>query len=496
MCEVSSSDDSQFMTKKSSISTTGRKCMKCEEKAVLLIRINDAFCRNCFIQYMTHKFRSAIGKGRLILYDEKVLLAYSAGHSSCAMLHLVQQGFLEHVHKKLRFIPYLAHIDEGAVTDQTADQRTARRQEIASRLQNTGIPFDIVSLEKVMSLMDGEYLTEEPIDLISSHNESSSDTKEAQVGDTCSQSSDPATSSVAGCACADDLSNQMASLGINGLAGKLRKLIESTKTLTAKEDLLWRLRNQLLVKVARQRGCSKIMLADSGTLVSVRILANISQGRGAALPLDTGFIDRRLGDIAFIRPLKEFTKKEIVLYNNFHNVQSMFVPSLTTKAGSEASINLLTEEFVNGLQADFPSTVSTICRTGEKLGTDGSLSQDICLLCKASLDTSVPEASALNATNFSLSLSKTCRSKMARSQPSSGNQKQCCGEGDGSCQSNKISKITMEDVESHLCYGCRVTIRDVTDVNLLPTHLTAAVEKTARRSKMKEEIQEFLLPDD
>ncbi|XP_071957375.1 cytoplasmic tRNA 2-thiolation protein 2-A-like isoform X2 [Antedon mediterranea] len=486
MCEAP--DETQFMTKKPSIITTERKCMKCEENAVLVIRIDDAFCRNCFVHYMTHKFRSAIGKGRLILYDEKVLLAYSGGHSSCAMLHLVQQGFLEHVHKKLRFFPHLVHIDEGAVTNQDLEERLCDYKEITSKLQSTGIPYDVVYLERVMSL-DSEQLTKKPAN---STIENCSGTKK-EVRKTSGPVSDD-SSTTEGCPCDRDMSNGMESLDINGLAGSLKKLLESAKTLTTKEDLLWQLRHQLLIEVARQRGCTKIMLADSGTLVSIRILANIAQGRGAALPLDTGFVDGRHGDINFVRPLKEFTKKEIVLYNKFHDVKSTFIPSLTTKVGSGASINLLTEEFVNALQEGFPSTISTICRTGEKLGTEGNSSQNKCLICKAPLDTSVPQASALNATNFSLSLSSTCKRTMSSKQPSSDDQ--CCGEGDGGCHGNTVNKIDMKDIEGLLCYGCRVTIRDVTDLNLLPSQIKAEVEKTIRRSKMKEEIEDFLLPDD
>lgn len=47
------------------------------------------------------------------------------------------------------------------------------------------------------------------------------------------------------------------------------------------------LRQHLLVHVARANGYTKVMLGDSCTRVAVKLLANISLGRGAHLAQDT-----------------------------------------------------------------------------------------------------------------------------------------------------------------------------------------------------------------
>ena len=49
------------------------------------------FFSQCFTSYATHKFRSAFGKSKLVRDQEKVIAAYSGGHSSSAMVHLIQQ---------------------------------------------------------------------------------------------------------------------------------------------------------------------------------------------------------------------------------------------------------------------------------------------------------------------------------------------------------------------------------------------------------------------
>ena len=67
-------------------------CMKCPEKAVVLVRNNDPFCRTCFLDYIMHKFRATIGKARVIHQGQRVLLAVSGGSASMAMLDLVIKG--------------------------------------------------------------------------------------------------------------------------------------------------------------------------------------------------------------------------------------------------------------------------------------------------------------------------------------------------------------------------------------------------------------------
>lgn len=112
-------------------------------------------------------------------------------------------------------------------------------------------------------------------------------------------------------------------------------------------------RQHLLVHVARAHGYSKVMLGDSCTRVAVKLLTNISLGRGAHLAQDTvrsglhsalfgrlrnklclsgqGFSDSRFGDVVLVRPMRDYSAKEIAYYNHMFNVPSVFMPGLETK---------------------------------------------------------------------------------------------------------------------------------------------------------------------
>ena len=59
-----------------------------------------SFCSECFLRYCAHKFRSSFGKSRLIRDQENVMLAFSGGQASSAMVHLVREVSL---HRSAQF---------------------------------------------------------------------------------------------------------------------------------------------------------------------------------------------------------------------------------------------------------------------------------------------------------------------------------------------------------------------------------------------------------
>ena len=427
-----------------------RTCMKCSTSlAVVVVRLNDPLCKSCFLAYFAHKFRATIGKARAIRAEEKVLLAFSGGPSSSAMLHLVCEGLSDTAHKKLRFEPGIAFIDEGEVMRQSEEERSKYIEQIRNAATRAKFPFHQLNLDDIF--VSEKYPQDDAM--------------------SCKKFERPESGS--------------------NHAEKLRNLFDATLSTTAKEDLLRTLRGKVLLTTARNEGYSKVMLADCATRISVRLLSDISQGRGGDLPYDTGFSDDRHGDVIFIRPMREFMTKEIALYNFFNNVKTVSIPTLATMSHSHASIDRLTEDFVSGLQADLPFTVSTIFRTGDKLSVKES-SEDVtaCSLCGVPMNVDPTLLSTLTD-----SLSSVALSADDNITPKSASD--CCGGCDSGCSTSSFEQqLTKDNILDTFCYGCRLTFKDTKfGVSDLPSFVLEAANKIHHRAQMKEQIKDFLLDE-
>ncbi|XP_040183735.1 cytoplasmic tRNA 2-thiolation protein 2 [Rana temporaria] len=149
MCEVEERECRE-VKREEPAGRVGERCMKCRESpAVLIIRVGDAFCRSCFREYFVHKFRAALGKNRVVFPGEKVLLAYSGGPSSSALIQQVQEGRSCDAPKKLRFEPAILFIDEGAVCGRSWEERERDVSEIENILKGTSLPYHILYMEQV-----------------------------------------------------------------------------------------------------------------------------------------------------------------------------------------------------------------------------------------------------------------------------------------------------------------------------------------------------------
>ncbi|XP_063801591.1 cytoplasmic tRNA 2-thiolation protein 2 isoform X2 [Pseudophryne corroboree] len=487
----------------------GQTCIKCEEgSAALIIRVGDAFCKSCFKEYFVHKFRAMLGKNRVVYPGEKVLLAYSGGPSSSAMIKQVQEGLSRDAPKKLRFNPGVLFIDEGAVCAQSWEQRDRVISEIQNVLQKNTFPFHVVPLEQVFSLTRSVLQTNPPTE----NTEQAENYKQAVssfLGQQRAHGEDGLleADALAQLCVADSAGPERTdTLPISTPCSRppaeyttaLMEIFTSARTQTAKQELLQSLRNHLILHVARTGGYSKVMTGESCTRLADRLLANISLGRGAFLPLDTGFSDHRYGDVVIVRPMRDYSLKEISFYNRFFKVPSVFIPTMDTKAPENSSIQRLSESFITKLQADFPSTVSTVYRTSEKLNVSRTemkreiSQQERCLLCMCNIDTHVGTASAFYATQVSQHLSQKRPTNGTEPGTQCCNKEQCCERS----ASHPTSAPDTQDFVRLLCYSCRVTLRDLPSVSSLPPYILQEAEHRSHRLEMRKEIQEFLIDED
>ena len=469
MCSVQEGDIENINTSKNTrrqLTTDKTKCMKCADTlAVVIVRGNDPLCKGCFLAYFVHKFRATIGKARVIRQGERVLLAFSGGLCSRAMLHMVCEGLSQSAVKKFRFIPGVVFVDEGATLGLGQEERNSNISRVRTLVEKTGFSFHIARLEDVFE------------DQHSSVNVERQDHQNS-------------------CLCKVPLSERKSVPCLNlSAAEKIKQLFKELTSMTSKEDWLLRLRNEVLCKVARDEGYSKVMLGNCATRVAVQLLSNISQGRGGALLYDISFADDRYADITFVRPMREFMAKEIALYNYFNGNTTVNIATLAAMSGAYSSIDQLTENFVIGLQEEYSFTVNTIFRTGEKLASKEKMDNDNqCTMC------GVP----INNANRTLNHVTQDVARLEINENILSTKVPCLNEFEGACSnickvaSEVEPKLTLNDIVSTLCYGCQLTLKDINSLNVdnLPPFLKSAAQKVLQRSKMKEQIQEFLIEDE
>mmetsp|Transcript_25824 Transcript_25824/g.45547 ORF Transcript_25824/g.45547 Transcript_25824/m.45547 type:complete len:328 (-) Transcript_25824:5994-6977(-) len=141
---------------------------------------------------------------------------------------------------------------------------------------------------------------------------------------------------------------------------------------------------------AQDNGFSKVIMGDSGSRVSAKVLNLLCMGRGAAISECTALVSE-IGSVTVGRPLREILGNEVGIYAHFNSLPTLnrlplyFNPSLP----SGGKIEVLVADFLTGLQSKFQSTSHNILRTSSKLKND-SLDQD-CSLCGLPRETSFQE---------------------------------------------------------------------------------------------------------
>ncbi|XP_059941400.1 cytoplasmic tRNA 2-thiolation protein 2 isoform X1 [Mesoplodon densirostris] len=470
-----------------------QKCVKCKEGLpVVVIRAGDAFCRDCFKAFYVHKFRAVLGKNRLIFPGEKVLLAWSGGPSSSSMLWQVLEGLSRDSAKRLRFVPGVVYADEGAACGQSPEDRAKTLAEAKLVLQTVGFPWHVVALEEVFSLPPSvlRCSAREPVGTEGAYKAAVDSFLQQQhaVGE--GQQSQPCPQHP----------QSWAGPPTAGQTEALSRLFNSVKTLTAKEELLQTLRTHLILHVARTHGYSKVMMGDSCTRLAIKLMTSLALGRGAFLAWDTGFSDERHGDVVVVRPMREHTLKEVAFYNRLFAVPSIFTPAVDTKAPEKASIHRLMEAFILRLQAQFPSTVSTVYRTSEKLvkaprdGCAPGAPGPRCLLCLCALDVDTADSATAFGAQTSSQLPQTQHPVAEAEAPTAS----CCCTGMGGarqCCRMEEDQGPRARVIEQLCYGCRVNMKDLPSLDPLPPYILAEAQLRSQRAEAEPQIQEYLLED-
>lgn len=393
------------------------ECVKCSSTDVVIPHGGHAaLCRVCFLGNVNHKFRATVAKSQALRQGETVLMAYSGGVSSGAMLSLVAEGVREGTAKKLRFRPgAIVYVDESAAMsgsssglDADATEENSRREILESLSRHCRTIFAqesvdggggevekpppyspslfVAPLENAMAI--GEHgrsydmNTSSPSSIVESPNEHSSKLFVDVMGESL------------GIDAYLDLKRDEQTIQSRR---RLSTFLTSLRSATSRIRTVQLLRRKLISRIAKLHGYVHVMEGVSSSRVAIEIMTDLALGRGTQIPKDVGLVDDRFlssDGVTVVRPLREFSNKEIVVYNNLAKVPTLVMTNMETGASPLTSIQRATEHFILGLQADFSSTVSTVCKTGEKLAGNqlkgrSSASEEgaeRCCLCSTTLD--------------------------------------------------------------------------------------------------------------
>lgn len=306
-------------------------CKKCNQNNVTVkLNLKDAQCESCFYQYVRHKMRAAMGSTKIIERGANVLLVFDGTIEACVMFDMVRHAIaLEHF-KRLTIRPYVIYVDNSCIMDWTIEQR----QQMISETFNALKTFDFemyyasiaadVPIKKFQQSIafDNEQLTMEAIFL----------RKYNAIG------------------------NQ-----------------------TAKEDYRIRLNLNRYRDVAAQIQCMYVFLPTVSYQIANDLLVNVALGRGKSVANDISFCDNRSNWTAkIVRPMRTVTLLEIETYirlddslknliQNNRQLNGEIAKSLSAARPVPTSIHSLTKQFMDNLQENYASTVSTVFRTGDKI---------------------------------------------------------------------------------------------------------------------------------
>ena len=169
---------------------------------------------------------------------------------------------------------------------------------------------------------------------------------------------------------------------------RLTHFIQGLPSATARADVLAILRMRLIVEHAKLIGCESIVWGDSTTRLAEKTLAETAKGRGFSLPWQLTDGASPLG-INFHYPLRDLLKKELVSYIDLAEpglASLVRKPSSNATAASMSSknttIDQLMTQYFESVEQNFPSIVSNVVRTMDKLELPKDTTLDSqCSLC-------------------------------------------------------------------------------------------------------------------
>ncbi|XP_055605916.1 cytoplasmic tRNA 2-thiolation protein 2 [Uranotaenia lowii] len=289
-------------------------CRKCNEKpAVLKLNLKEPQCRQCFLHYVRHKFRASMGATKIVRRGSRVMVVFDGSADNVVMMDMIRYGLQQEAFKKLRIIPVVLLLGEDFIEQDDSGYRKALEEKITLLKQfDFGAYFAVIGGSQYCAIEQANLWNQFQEDIF-----------------------------------------------------RFRKVLNSIKSTTSKQDFITQTKKRTLRNIAKKLECPYIFLSDIGVDLAKSLLSNVALGRGRSLSLDIAFCDDRDESCKIIRPMRDLNPDEIENY--FKHSETPLNKIITKLPFDELpSLQNQAAKFVDDLQATFPSTVSTVYRTGDK----------------------------------------------------------------------------------------------------------------------------------
>lgn len=451
-------------------------CCKCKTtKSTVIVRYAE-YCDPCFLVALDSKFRTALRNARpyRVITPENVMIAFSGGTSSRSLIHLFDvfhslppEVAANKQQPKIYNKVHVCHIDESCLFEppQQDLQDTTPQSTMEQAVAITGqynYPFHGVRIEDIFDPEWSDSRCFEAVATLVTSLPKDQLTTSGEAPELLSRIL-PVSTTVT--------TTERSKLSREDKVDKLKALLTACTTMTARETILQHFRSSLLIQLARRAECTILALGDSATRVAIQIIGLTAIGRGYSLPHETSLISNWVDGCKVLRPLKDCLVKELDAYCRLNNLALIekHTPTLEWTIRSRAevkSIRRLTDDFITGLDKDFPSTASTVCRTAAKLTPPDATYDNKCPLCLGPVQEGVQEwKSRITVSEAPGSISnKEANGNVDGACCSSTNGTACCNSKGSNCSppsEQHHANSTTLPFSSLLCYGCLTNLRDL-----------------------------------
>lgn len=421
------------------------KCSQCMETTYKL-RFRAPECKDCFLKYVRHKFRAPLGSSKILPKGAKVLVVFDGSKESLVLVDMMYHSQTLDNFRRLHCSAILLYIDDYHLRPDFLEN-SINSEEHLNHLNK--IQYALHHYPKfenyIIPLLD-EDKAGEMINL-----------SQIYINRIAKESN-------------DNTSGHWESFK------SFRKQLYSIKSSTSRRDFIRHQRHKLLALVGKLHQCRFVFMPDIATTLASNLLTAIALGRGSSAALDVSLLDDRYKecrDIQFVRPFKELNRDEIDLYIKACSLEDRLLSTRQSSSSEgcderptyeqdDGSIQLLTQRFVDDLQANFSATVSTVSRTGDKLKAnhetdkchERSPTSSKCVFCSSILDCG--KSDTLRAIEYSTKMSNQLDHQRGFIENAL----------EGKSSTKQDNQLML------LCYGCRNIYNECPDKTMLTKMIT------------------------